>query len=223
MSTIPSSDELFSSLGLTASDTQAPQQQGLQMEDFMNLMVTELTHQDPSKPMENTEMATQISQFATVSGIDDLNNSFAGLSSTISSDQALQASNLLGHQVLVPSQVGWLDSGENLTGSIDLPASASNVTLRITDSSGALVRELALGGHEPGTLAFNWDGYDDQGDFAGSGRYQVTAQAMVDGVEMAPAVNVTAKVESVSMGGSGVRLNLAGLGQVSMNDVKQIQ
>ncbi|EGW55979.1 flagellar hook assembly protein FlgD [Candidatus Endoriftia persephonae] len=222
METIQSNEELFSSLGFSATP-QEPVDQGLEMEDFMNLMVTELTHQDPFKPMENTELATQISQFAAVSGIDDLNKSFTGLSSSITSDQALQAANLLGRQVLVPSSAGWFGSGDTLKGSIELPSNASNVTLRITNSNGALVRELELGSHEGGALAFSWDGYDDQGDFAGSGLYQVTAQATVDGAEMAPAVHVAAEVESVSLGGSGgVRLNLVGLGQVSMNDVKEI-
>ncbi|MBA1332468.1 hypothetical protein QQ73_15690, partial [Candidatus Endoriftia persephone str. Guaymas] len=74
METIQSNEELFSSLGFSATP-QEPVDQGLEMEDFMNLMVTELTHQDPFKPMENTELATQISQFAAVSGIDDLNKS----------------------------------------------------------------------------------------------------------------------------------------------------
>ncbi|EGV51089.1 flagellar hook assembly protein FlgD [endosymbiont of Riftia pachyptila] len=78
METIQSNEELFSSLGFSATP-QEPVDQGLEMEDFMNLMVTELTHQDPFKPMENTELATQISQFAAVSGIDDLNKSFTGL------------------------------------------------------------------------------------------------------------------------------------------------
>ena len=59
--------------------------------DFLTLMITQFKNQDPFKPMENTELATQISQFATVSGIDDLNSSFRTLSSTLTSDQALQA------------------------------------------------------------------------------------------------------------------------------------
>jgi flagellar basal-body rod modification protein FlgD len=190
----------------------------------MNLLVTELTHQDPFKPMENSEMATQISQFATVSGIDDLNTSFNELSSALTSDQALQAANLVGREVLFESSIGTLADGEPLTGSVVLPSSATNVRVMITSQSGELVRELQLGTHEAGQVAFSWDGYDDAGDYVGEGLYQVSAVANVDDVEMAPNTLVSAQVESVNLGGSeGVLLNLSGLGQISMNDVAQIQ
>ena len=190
----------------------------------MNLLVTELTHQDPMKPMDNAELASQISQFSVVSGIDQLNNSFNGLSSTMTSDQALQAANLVGHEVTVTSNAGWLSQGGTIQGAVDLPTSAANVRVRISDGTGALVRELELGSHEAGELAFTWDGYSDNGDYMPAGIYQVSAQATVDDVEMAPNLLVTAQVESVSMGGAdGIRLNLQGLGQVSMNNVTQIQ
>ncbi len=216
--------DLYSSLGLSTEQRQPVNNEGLKLDDFMNLMVTELTHQDPFKPMENTELATQISQFATVSGIDDLNRAFGDLSTTLTSDQALKAAGLVGHEVLVPGNLGVLNQGGSLSGSVDLPAAAGNVRVRISDARGALVRELELGSHEGGAVAFSWDGYNDSGDYMPAGHYQVTATATIDDVEMAPNVLMAAQVESVSMGGTeGVRLNLSGLGQVSINDVVQIQ
>ncbi|MEL0585190.1 MAG: flagellar hook assembly protein FlgD [Candidatus Thiodiazotropha sp. (ex. Lucinoma kazani)] len=225
MTAISSSYNLYEDIGLVTNAPAKEKQQGqLGLEDFMNLLVTELTHQDPFKPMENSEMATQVSQFATVSGIDDLNASFNELRSSLTSDQALQAANLVGRDVLVESNVGSLANGESLQGSVNLPASASNVRVMITDRSGALVRELQLGTHEAGQVAFSWDGYDDAGDYMGDGLYQVSAVANVDDAEMAPAVLVAAEVESVNLGGlGGIQLNLDGLGQISMNDVVQIQ
>ncbi|MCU7876032.1 MAG: flagellar hook assembly protein FlgD [Candidatus Thiodiazotropha sp. (ex Lucinoma borealis)] len=225
MTAISSSYNLYEDIGLATNASAKEKQQGqLGLEDFMNLLVTELTHQDPFKPMENSEMATQVSQFATVSGIDDLNASFNELRSSLTSDQALQAANLVGRDVLVESNVGSLANGESLQGSVNLPASASNVRVMITDRSGALVRELQLGTHEAGQVAFSWDGYDDAGDYMGNGLYQVSAVANVDDAEMAPAVLVAAEVESVNLGGpGGIQLNLDGLGQISMNDVVQIQ
>ncbi|MFI0376761.1 MAG: FLgD tudor-like domain-containing protein, partial [Candidatus Thiodiazotropha sp.] len=78
--------------------------------------------------------------------------------------------------------------------------------------------------HEAGQVAFSWDGYDDGGDYVGDGLYQISAIANVDDAEMAPSTLVSAEVESVNLGGpGGVQLNLGGLGQISMNDVAQIQ
>jgi flagellar basal-body rod modification protein FlgD len=225
MTAISSDYNLYEDIGLTNNSIQEEEDQSqLGLEDFMNLLVTELTHQDPFKPMENSEMATQVSQFATVSGIDDLNNSFSELRTALTSDQALQAANLVGREVLVESNIGSLADGEPLTGSVVLPSSATNLRVMITSQSGELVRELQLGTHEAGQVAFSWDGYDDAGDYVGDGLYQVSAVANVDDVEMAPSTLVSAQVESVNLGGSeGVLLNLSGLGQISMNDVAQIQ
>ncbi|MCG7876637.1 MAG: flagellar hook assembly protein FlgD [Candidatus Thiodiazotropha endolucinida] len=225
MTAITNRYDLYEDIGLTNNSIKQEKEQGqLGLEDFMQLLVTELTHQDPFKPMENSEMATQVSQFATVSGIDDLNNSFNELRSALTSDQALQAANLVGRDVLVESSVGALANGEPLQGSIVLPSSAGNVRVLISDQSGALVRELQLGTHEAGQVAFSWDGYDDAGDYVGDGLYQISAIANVDDAEMAPSTLVSAEVESVNLGGpGGVQLNLSGLGQISMNDVAQIQ
>ncbi|MES9975035.1 MAG: flagellar hook capping FlgD N-terminal domain-containing protein, partial [Candidatus Thiodiazotropha sp.] len=107
MTAITNRYDLYEDIGLTNNSIKQEKEQGqLGLEDFMQLLVTELTHQDPFKPMENSEMATQVSQFATVSGIDDLNNSFNELRSALTSDQALQAANLVGRDVLVESSVG---------------------------------------------------------------------------------------------------------------------
>jgi flagellar basal-body rod modification protein FlgD len=192
----------------------------------MHLMVTELTHQDPFKPMDNSELATQISQFATVSGIDQLNSSFSSLADSMLSDMALQAANLVGHEVLVSSQLAPLTKGGSVDGMIDLPRSVSNLTLRVSNAvTGALVRELKLGSQEAGQAAFSWDGYDDAGDYMPAGLYQVSAIATVGDVEMAPQVLVSAQVDSVSIGASGqaLGLNLNGLGTVSLNDVAEIR
>ena len=215
----------YEEIGLVNNQNTENKDQGqLGLEDFMNLLVTELTHQDPFKPMENSEMATQVSQFATVTGIEDLNTSFSDLRAALTSDQALQAANLVGREVLVPSDVGVLSSDEPLQGNVFLPSSASNVRVRITNSSGELVRELELGMHEAGEIAFSWDGYDDAGDYAGDGVYQISASATVDDEDVAPAVLVNAEVESVTLGGpSGIYLDLGELGKVAMNDVLQIQ
>jgi flagellar basal-body rod modification protein FlgD len=223
MSVINTESDLFQTLGL-ARELQDEDDNGMVLEDFMNLMVTELTHQDPFKPMENTELATQISQFATVSGIDELNNSFADLSSSLLSDQTLQAANLVGRSVLIPSDIGYYATGSTLNGVVDMDSSASDVTVRIYNSSGVLVREMGLGTLTEGQTQFSWDGSMDNGEYAPTGNYYVTAEGIVDGESVAPYTLLEAKVRSVSVGaaGEGLALNLEGLGSISFNDVAEI-
>jgi flagellar basal-body rod modification protein FlgD len=223
MSAISNNYDLYNQLGLTAEKNESSTSGDLGMEDFMNLLVTELTHQDPFKPMENSEMATQISQFATVSGIDDLNSSFDDFSSKMIAEQSIQAANLVGHEVMIESYLGVLPSGGSLTGGVYIPSSATNVKVQISDSSGALIREISLGQQEKGIAQFSWDGFTDTGDYADPGQYQISATASIDDTDQALSTMVNAKVDSVSIGSSqGVLVSLEGLGLVSINDVLEI-
>lgn len=223
MSTINTESNLFQTLGLARTLEETKDDQ-LQLTDFLDLMVTELTHQDPFKPMDNTEMATQISQFATVSGINQLNDSFSDLAGSLLSNQALQATNLVGRDVLVPSDIGYYTSGSTLDGVLSLDESASDVTVRVYDISGSLVRELDLGTCTAGTIEFSWDGLTDSDTYAPTGYYQVVAQATSGDETVTPLTLLEARVNSVSIGSSAedLVLNLDGLGSISFNDVAEI-
>jgi flagellar basal-body rod modification protein FlgD len=224
MSTVNATSDIYNSLGLTRNEEKVEAADGLGMQDFMNLLVTELTHQDPFKPMENSEMATQISQFAAVSGIDELNASFEGLSTNLTSSQALQATSLVGREVMIPSDNGYLATGGSVSGSIFISEPASNLTLRVTDSNGELVREMSLGQQSKGEVAFNWDGADDAGEYLPSGIYQMAVQGDMGGERVSHQVLTNANVDSVSLGapGQSLMLNLNGLGAISLDDVVQI-
>ncbi len=223
MSNISNDNDVFASLGLVQQKQEKAHNE-LKMEDFLDLMVTELTHQDPFKPMDNSELATQMSQFATVAGIGDLNKGLGSLVESLTSDQGLQAAGLVGHRVLVPSDTGYLQTGGSVSGVAKLESSMSNLTVRVTDANGALVREIELGTRNEGDVNFTWDGSTDFGDFAPPGRYQFTVTGEVGGEPFAPPVLMSAKVNSVSLGGpgQGVALNLEGLGTVALRDVAEI-
>jgi flagellar basal-body rod modification protein FlgD len=225
MSVVNNNTDIYTALGLTRTAEETQDSNTLAMEDFLELMVTELTHQDPFKPMENSEMATQISQFATVSGIEELNGSFSSLSDDLLSGQTLQAASLVGHEVLAPISTGYLTSGGTVEGMIGLYSSATDVTIQVYDSSGALVREIEMGTQEKGEVAFTWDGLKDDGTYAGEGVYNISATSMQDGEAVVPYTLIKSKVTSVSLGGSGqeMALNLEGLGPIAFSDVAEIQ
>ena len=224
MNGIDTDTSIYESLGLTR-ELEIKNNNELIMEDFLELMVTELTHQDPFKPMENTELATQISQFATVSGIEQLNNSFSGLSGSLLSDQSLQAANLVGRDVLVPLNGGYLEAGGSIDGLVDLESSVSDLTVSVHNVAGELIREINMGTRPKGELNFSWDGIMDNGEFAAPGTYAISAQAMIDGEPVAPYILTEARVNSVSIGsnGQGLALNLEGLGPVSFDEVAEIR
>ena len=225
MSAITAEQTIYESLGLSRREPAKASNSELTQKDFMKLLVTELTHQDPSKPMDNNELATQISQFSVVAGIDKLNTSFDSLSQSMVSDQALQASNLVGRNVLVPLNRGNLTLGGTIEGVVGLDSSASDITVMVQDASGALIREISLGTQPKGEVNFSWDGLMDSGDYAPPGPYQITARASQDGSDIAPYLLTEARVDSVSIGTAGkdLALSLQGLGMVSFKDVAEIR
>lgn len=226
MNTISASNpaDIFSTLAGSTDEAQAQNRGQLAQQDFMTLMITQFRNQDPFKPMENGDFLGQIAQFSTVSGIDSLNNAFAGLSASLQNEQALQAANLVGHKVLAVKDVAFLADGGVVNGAIELDSSAGSVQIEITDRNGELVRLLNLGEQPAGMARFAWDGRDEDGDVADSGHYLVTARTVrgnnVESVESL----IEATIESVSLGqyGAGMTLNLPGGETLPLSQVRQI-
>ena len=103
------SNNIYTQLGLNRTvETEQRDNDQLGQAEFLELMTAQLRFQDPLQPMENGDFLGQMAQFGTVSGINDLNNTFNSMSSSFQSNQALQASTLVGRRVLVPSQSGFL-------------------------------------------------------------------------------------------------------------------
>ena len=109
----------LSALQLPSSNSSSKKELG--QTDFLHLMLTQLKNQDPFKPLDSSEFLGQLAQFGTVSGLAQLQTSFDGLASSLTSDQALQASGLVGRSALVPGAEALLANGK-LSGAVDLPS-----------------------------------------------------------------------------------------------------
>ena len=195
----------------------------LGQEDFLKLMTTQLENQDPFKPMENGDFLAQIAQFSTVSGIGDLQTSFEKLSDSLVSNQAIQAANLVGHKVIVPTGVVALEQGGDVKGNVELPSASGQVTINVHDNSGQIIRKLELGSQSAGQVSFKWDGIKSDGQFATPGKYLLTAEASFDGEVEALETLVATEVNSVTLNkNGGLLLDLAGIGPIDFSEVRQI-
>ena len=66
----------------------------LDQTDFFALLTTQLAQQDPFKPMDNTEFVSQMAEFSSLESLQAMQDSFSALATSMSSNQALQASAL---------------------------------------------------------------------------------------------------------------------------------
>lgn len=213
---------IFDELGVNSKKTE--ESKGLGQAEFFELMVAQMKNQDPLKPETNGDFLAQLAQFKTSDGIADMQASLDALTSSMQSNQALQASALVGRSVLVPGNVASLSANGSIAGVAELPSAARNLTLDVLSESGALVKRVPLGTSPAGELQFSWDGTTQDNQAAPAGQYKMVVSGNIGQESMQFGTHIAAKVESVTLGsnGQGMKLNVEGLGQLELSDVKQI-
>lgn len=194
-------------------------------EEFLTLMLAQLENQDPFEPMDNGDFLAQLAQFTTATGIEELNESFDNFANNIYSDQALQASSLVGRDLLVATDAALVDgSGAGIEGAVTVEGASGTVSVDVRDASGQLVRSIELGQQPSGNVGFRWDGFAADGTPAAPGAYTFEARiSRFDEVERVPTL-IRARADSVTLNGSGqgVTVNSLALGAFSLDDVRQI-
>lgn len=199
----------------------------LGQDEFLKLMLTQIKHQDPMKPMENGDFIGQMAQFSTVSGIGEMQAAIEGLSAAYGSSQTLQASQLVGREVMIEGSTLVLDAADDANGAsgrFTLDAAAGDVTLDVSDPGGALVRRVSLGQHGAGDHDFRWDGLDENGASLPPGRYTATL-TVSNGDEdpLALPVLVARTVDSVEfVPGGQAQVNTTAGDALALGDVRQI-
>ena len=149
---------LFEKLGLNKqSDAQKANSDKLGQSDFLKLMTTQLQNQDPFAPMDNGDFIAQMAQFSTVTGIQDMNASLGKLVEEFDQARIATASNLLGHSVLVPGNIGRPNDEGELHGVLDLPDATISTQLNYVDAdtNNSLFKE-DLGPRAAGLVGFKW-------------------------------------------------------------------
>lgn len=212
----------FAATATGAAGATARKPEALGQADFMRLMTEQLKHQDPLKPLSNSEFIGQLAQFSTVQGISDLNTTVTGFTSALTGDQVLKGASLVGHSVLLPSQKLALTEQGAATGTVMAPE-AGVVNLEISDASGVVVQKLVLDADGKGEVPFSWDGRNARGDQMPTGTYSIKAtHVAANGTNTALNTYVDATVDSVTIGSDGLYLNLPGLGTAPLDYVLRI-
>jgi flagellar basal-body rod modification protein FlgD len=200
----------------------------LNQEDFLTLMITQLKHQDPFKPLDPSQYVGQLAQFSSVSGLADMNENISALAASLRGNQVLDGAALIGRTVMatgndiyLPPVVEGQERGPQ--GVVDIPAGASAVQLVVKDASGALVRTQALD-NTRGLRAFEWDGTTDGGTPAEAGSYRIEVIASVGGKNVSLETSVATQVNSVALdpASGSLVLETHPLGDLSMSDIQRV-
>jgi flagellar basal-body rod modification protein FlgD len=92
------------SIGVTTAPTTAAlQQAGLTQQDFLQVLMTQLSYQDPLKPMDNEQFLAQMAQFSSLGLMQQQNDKTDTL---LAIQSAAQTIGLLGRSVQMNTNTG---------------------------------------------------------------------------------------------------------------------
>jgi flagellar basal-body rod modification protein FlgD len=186
---------------------------------FLKLLVAQMKNQDPLNPMDNAQVTSQMAQINTVTGIDKLNSTVAGLSAQFMQMQAMQGASLVGHDVIVPGNKLDIDAATGVgQGGFEIQTPADAVKVEILAPSGAVLQTLNLGAQGAGMHSFDWPA-GTATDSSGL-TFRVTATA--GGVAIASTALMRDRVDAVTTNGNSFNLELEKSGSTPYASVKAL-
>jgi|APLow6443716910_1056828.scaffolds.fasta_scaffold151680_1 flagellar basal-body rod modification protein FlgD len=150
-------------------------------DDFLKLLITQLRYQDPLEPMKGTEFAAQLAQFSSVEQLSNINTN---LTQTLATNQLMTqsignslAATMIGKGVKASAnEFQFTGTGSAQLG-YTLPVAAAEVSVRVYDSTGTLVRTITNAGTDKGDSTVVWDGTNDSGQTMAEGKYTFKVDA----------------------------------------------
>jgi flagellar basal-body rod modification protein FlgD len=184
-------------------------------DQFMKLLIAQLQNQDPTNPMDGSQMAAQLAQFSSLEQLQNINTTLtdqaSGSGALLGAVQSTAAINTLGHTVVAVGngvQIGGANGATTVTA--DIGAAAKTATLHVYDSTGTEVGTSDLGALGAG----NKQTFDITGATknlpAGTYTYSIDAKDSA-GAAVTVQTYMTGKVDGVSSGSTGIVLNSGGL------------
>jgi flagellar basal-body rod modification protein FlgD len=164
--------------------------------------------------------------------VNKLNATLESLKTSYQSSEAMQATNLIGHGVLVEGKGIQLSGGKAILG-VELATPADKLQIIVTDpATGKEVATMDLGAHEAGIVPVAWDGVPDPTKLDANGKpialkdgnysFRVVALRGGEELEDAKALAFDSVASVTTNSKDGVKLNLPVKGVVSMADIKQV-
>ncbi|MBW1778118.1 MAG: flagellar hook assembly protein FlgD [Deltaproteobacteria bacterium] len=190
-------------------------------EDFLNLLVTQLKHQDPLNPSDPTEFTGQLAQFSSLEQLYNINESLLSMDALSGEVGRLSALSLIDRSVVIEDNLFKLD-GEPVNLGFSFKDPVQSVMLYIRDESGRVVDQVEL--KDPGAEEnwVQWDGKDASGQALPPGKYTFSAVAQgPEGKEVQGLTFVESRVIGVDFSGSALTL-LTENGPIDLSEVTRV-
>jgi flagellar basal-body rod modification protein FlgD len=184
---------------------------------FLELLVAQISHQNPLNPMDGTQYVSQLAEFSSVESLEKISLQSSQQLGYMKSLQAMEATQLVGQKVDVKADTLSLETKAAVAGAVNLGAKTEQLTLRLYDAKGELAEELTFANPAIGTVRFAFPPQE-------AGAYRVQAEVRTSQGSQAVPTYLTNEVERVSVGAGpdDIILQVNGLGNHYLFDINQL-
>ncbi len=194
---------------------------------FLNILLTQMQHQNPLDPMDTKEFTGQLAQFSSLEQQISTNTKLDTLADSLKQTAITNSFNYIGQSVDLASDTTSLQSG-TANWTYALPEEAESVDIKITDSngvkvySGTMKNSAGSGQMAAGTYQFSLANSDLPNSLPDGSVLKMTMTAKdATGSAITPQIHTTVKVDSVQSDSSGTYLQAGGI-LFAISDVQKI-
>ena len=177
---------VLAGIGPTSNTPQGSSKLG--KDEFLKLLTTQLSNQDPLDPMDNQAFIAQLATFASVEQQSAMNSTLESLLVAQASSNQTNVAVLVGKEISFNTdQVVAPAAGSNVDIRGKLTDDATKLSAIIKDDKGKVVRSIVLNGNQAaGEVNVRWDGKNESGAQVPQGNYTVTLTAADDAGKSVP-------------------------------------
>jgi flagellar basal-body rod modification protein FlgD len=158
-------------------------------DDFLQLLIAQLRHQDPLSPFDQNQFLAQTAQFTSLEQLQTINQQLTELKILSAGSELTRAVALLGKTATVVGREVQVTGGATrLDFTVRTPG--TEVIVDVYDRNGVLVRTITTDALGEGPQSVEWDGLDSAGRAAPAGAYSYRVSSRVPDPAGAPRVVV---------------------------------
>tara|TARA_B100000809_G_scaffold113433_1_gene111959 strand:- start:280 stop:948 length:669 start_codon:yes stop_codon:yes gene_type:complete len=146
-------------------------------DDFLKLLIAQLSAQDPLDPMGAQDFSAQLAQFSGLEQMTNVNSNLEILQKLQTASQNNSSLNLIGKIVESDGNVFNHSVNSSETLSYSLAGDAESVRIDIFDIVGSQIDMVRVDNQRQGKNSASWDGNDKHGNSLPAGTYSFTVKA----------------------------------------------
>lgn len=192
-------------------------------EQFLSLLVAQISHQNPMKPMDDKDLITQLAQFSSVEQAIETNTRLGALQESQAAASRINMAALVGKEGTAQTNMLHVESGKTPSPiTYTLEGLADNVTVRMIDSEGNVAHSIKTGAASTGPHSLPWDGQLPTGNTIAAGDYAVHISASDKFGNTVPvSQEVRGKITGVDLNGAEPFVRINGI-KIRTSDVTQL-